>query len=715
VILTKMDGQENRSRWVFDTTFGQPIVKDGCGIFGIIRKPGAPKIGNQVALSGLACIKYRGSNLGAGYACFDSSKNETLKIKSFINSENASHLITTKLSEYLGDPLFSNESRTKVQPDGTKILTLEFRYSKDLESGIDLIVDEINSALLSNSNVDGRIFSYGRYVEVFKEVGFPLEVAQMFGLDRNDQISGDMWIAHTRQPTNSPGSSPIWSHPFCTLDCAIVHNGDISSFGANLELLGSMGFKSHVGTDSEVISGLLNFLVRKEGLSVSDAATVLTNPFEENANKLQEGILSKYKAARLDGPFAVVAGYVDENDSYLVALIDRSKFRPIVIGEDKDYFYVASEENQIRILSPDAKVWTPQPGSFFIASLKNGLVSTGTTRELRERTEQNLRSDFQHFTDATGMSFSELKERINSAYQTGSEEASFRNLSGQRYIGIGIKTRKEFRVKLQGYPGNCLANLNDGAIFEVYGSVGDDLGDTMHSGKIIVHGSARDVVGQALQGGDIFVRRSVGNRAAIQMREYKTHRPFLIVGETADDYLGEYMAGGTAIVLNLSNEQFPVGSYVGTGMVGGAIYVRGIVEEKRIGLLPKKEDLMNYLNAEKLEGAISGEVFENILKLEFPSERVISQLLPESIMKRVRSLFFRGKYTKPISIEYRALSEEKDEMISVKRKMEDFFNDFRIPNDVRDIVMNSEFTVIRTIADEEKESPVPPQEVPVEE
>ena len=60
-----------------------------------------------------------------------------------------------------------------------------------------------------------------------------------------------------------------------------------------------------------------------------------------------------------------------------------------------------------------------------------------------------------------------------------------------------------------------------------------------HAGSVVVHGNCRDVAGQAIQGGIIFVRGTVGNRAAIQMREYAKERPFLIVGETADDYLGE--------------------------------------------------------------------------------------------------------------------------------------------------------------------------------
>src|SRR4029077_15979691 len=131
---------------------------------------------------------------------------------------------------------------------------------------------------LFKESFEGRIFSYGKYVTVYKEVGYPAEVAKMGGLDGDDG-GADMWLAPTRQPTNSPGSLPIWSHPFASMNTAIVHNGDISSYGSNMELLNSWGIKSHVGTDSEVIARLLDHLMRIDGLNVREAATVLTNPF----------------------------------------------------------------------------------------------------------------------------------------------------------------------------------------------------------------------------------------------------------------------------------------------------------------------------------------------------------------------------------------------------------------------------------------------------
>ncbi len=51
---------------------------------------------------------------------------------------------------------------------------------------------------------------------------------------------------------------------------------------------------------------------------------------------------------------------------------------------------------------------------------------------------------------------------------------------------------------------------------------------------------------------------------------------------TAKDYLGEYMAGGTILVLGLNGGN-PVGRSLGAGMHGGRIFVRGTVDQEQLG------------------------------------------------------------------------------------------------------------------------------------
>lgn len=708
----------------YDRRFGQPLMKDGCGVFGILRKRDAPLVTNQMAVNGISCIKYRGSDLGAGYAAFRTLDGPAApyRVQAFVTSGMVAEQIGSILRQRVGP--VENQSLRVVDSRRRDLSVWEATVrssSANSDSAIESAVDSVNAALFKET-FEGRVFSYGRYLAVYKEVGYPAEVARMWGLE-GDEGGSDMWIAHTRQPTNSPGSLPIWSHPFASLNTAIVHNGDISSYGSNMELLNSWGIKSHVGTDSEVIARLLDHLIRIDGLSIAEAATVLTNPFERNISREMKDLLYRYRGARLDGPFAVVAGYADGKDTYLIALTDRSKFRPLLFGEDEDYFYVASEENQIRNQSKRAKVWTPEPGAFFIASLREGLIETGSGRSIdtqsRTLSAGPTPTDFPGFSrvEATGKGFKELNELITSSYSRKTPGISIENCTGQRYLGIGISTRSDgraapFKIVVTGFPGNCLANLNDGASFEVFGNVADDMADTMHAGSIVVHGNCRDVVGQALQGGTIFVRGTVGNRAGIQMREYSKERPFLIVGETADDYLGEYMAGGVVIVLNLSNSSQPARNYIGTGMVGGRIYIRGRVKEHQLGLLPQREDLLRYLKAQTLEGILSQDVYDTIARAEYPSTRLLSETLPEPLLIRVLTIFFTTKYTKPLVVESRRLNRE--DLAMVGERLDQFFRAFSMPSEVITDVLSSDFTVIRTKEDK-TELHVPPQEATVEE
>ena len=726
----------------YDTRYGQPIYKDGCGIFGIIRKDGASKVSNLDTLTGIACIKYRGSDLGAGFALFDpslSNGGQTHKIKAFVRNQK----IADNLENQLAAAVSSPRDVQMLMPDAVvgreRFAVWEGNVNTSDDPALEKTIDSINGELLSDGKIDGRVFSYGRYVDVFKEVGYPLEVAKEYHLDK-DTKHADAWIAHTRQPTNSPGRYPIWSHPFASMDCAIAHNGDISSFGANLEQLNSWGLRSHVGTDSEVIARLLDHLIRVEGVSLFEAATLLTNPFERQFSPEVRKLLIRYRGARLDGPFAVVAGFSDGNDTYLLALTDRSKFRPLLVGEDDDRFYVASEENQIRNLSKDAVVWAPEPGSFFLASVKKGILEPGTKRKIYSfqsggsvsGTASSLgtyahpqheqvavrTSDPVTTLDASNVGFSEINEFLRKAYRSGSDSVTIDNVSGHRYLGIGFSTkegdgtRRRFKVELNGYPGNCLANLNDGVSYEVHGNVSDDLADTMHAGSVVIHGSARDVAGQTLQGGHIFVRGSVGNRAGIQMREYKQARPFFIVGETADDYLGEYMAGGLLAVLNLSGSDRPVGKFAATGLVGGTIYIRGEIDPTQLGLPPSPEDIIAYLRTSAIDGGLSKEAFEKVSKLRYPSEQELAALLPLPLLARVRFLFFTSKYTKPLLREYRNLNPADVE--ALKGVLEDFFQAFSLPSSLLETVLASKFTVLKA-GDQKVATPIPPQEIPVEE
>ncbi|MCL5986004.1 MAG: hypothetical protein M1371_05480 [Actinobacteria bacterium] len=173
--------------------------------------------------------------------------------------------------------------------------------------------------------------------------------------------------------------------------------------------------------------------------------------------------------------------------------------------------------------------------------------------------------------EAAGKGYRELNSEIRSLVANGITEVNVHGVNGQRYIGAGL--RGDIILRLHGTTGNDLAAFMDGPLIEVRGNSQDGAGNTMNTGTIIVHGSAGDVLGYAMRGGEIYIRDDVGYRVGIHMKSYQDKNPVIVIGGTAKDFLGEYMAGGTIILLNLGDR--PLGRFIGTGMHGGSIYIRG--------------------------------------------------------------------------------------------------------------------------------------------
>jgi len=184
--------------------------------------------------------------------------------------------------------------------------------------------------------------------------------------------------------------------------------------------------------------------------------------------------------------------------------------------------------------------------------------------------------------NADGIGYRDLNERIHTALKTGEREFVLDNVRGQRYIAVGLDNG--VRITIHGVPGNDLGAFMNGAHVVVHGNGQDGIGNTMNAGKIVVHGNAGDLVGHSMRGGKIFVRGYVGYRAGIHMKAYQERFPIVVVGTVAKDYLGEYMAGGVLVVLDIDSAgTSPVGEYVGTGMHGGVIYLRGKPDPYQLG------------------------------------------------------------------------------------------------------------------------------------
>jgi len=614
------------------------------------------------------------------------------RIKAFAMSPEAERELRRELSARLGDvePLGAENVG-----DGNGLRSYVYALPDDPEAHlVRRAVQDLNREF-SRPSFRAHIYSWGRHVDVFKGVGYPSDVYQAYEIER--RLKGaDLWVSHTRQPTNSPGRLPIWSHPFSSGEWVVVHNGDISSFGANMSFLESAGFRSFVGTDSEVIAFLLDHLTSTERLSIEEACRILVNPFEEDeADGSFQGMTVRFRGARLDGPFTVVAGYSDGEDVYLAILADRFKFRPVVVGEDENYVYAASEEAQIRAVSPNARVWTLEPGNFMLTSSSRGVVMAGRRRvDLFVAPQASIAypRPVGKVIDASELGYQQINRILRECVENGTREVSLLNVRGQRYIGVGVEG--QLYVRIYGTPGNCLANLNESIDFEVFGSVQDDVGDVMHGGSVVVHGDARDVLGQALQGGTVLVKGNAGNRCGIQMREYSEKRPYLIVGGRVDDYLGEYMAGGVIVVLGLGYEgtDVPVtGRFVGTGMVGGRIYIRGLVPRSHIGYLPPRRDVLQYLRGLHLDGELDDATFARLSSCAHLDPETLSRHLPPDILRRVMKLF-EHKYFRRLLVEERHLTDQEVRELGPVLRL--FGRKFSMEREVEN-VLDDVFTVVR--------------------
>lgn len=195
--------------------------------------------------------------------------------------------------------------------------------------------------------------------------------------------------------------------------------------------------------------------------------------------------------------------------------------------------------------------------------------------------------------DASNLYYRDLNVRLRQAVEDGTELIELHNVYGQRYLGTGL--HRPVEIHIHGTPGNDLASFMDGPRIVVHGNAQDGCGNTMNGGEVIIHGRAGDVTGHSMRGGSIFVRDDAGYRVAIHMKEYEDMRPLIVIGGTAQHFLGEYMAGGMLVVLGLTlcPGERHIANFIGTGMHGGVMYIRGELEDyqlgKEVGQVPLEE------------------------------------------------------------------------------------------------------------------------------
>ncbi|NHI94980.1 MAG: hypothetical protein EAX96_20995 [Candidatus Lokiarchaeota archaeon] len=191
------------------------------------------------------------------------------------------------------------------------------------------------------------------------------------------------------------------------------------------------------------------------------------------------------------------------------------------------------------------------------------------------------------------LGYKELNALIRQAIKEEYTNLRITNVYGQRFIGAGLicEESNSLQIEIIGTPGNDFGIFLDGPKLIVKGNAEDQVGNTMNDGTIIIHGDCRDVTGLSMRGGKIFVKGNAGYRIGIHMKEYQSKIPTIVIGGSAKEFFGEYMAGGMLIALGLQIEEGKVqdlekivAPYVGSGIHGGTIFLRGDIPDNYLGI-----------------------------------------------------------------------------------------------------------------------------------
>lgn len=358
---------------------GEIRIPSGCAIAGVISLSGE-NIPGSLIVDAMTTMHERSNGLGGGFAGYGiyPQYRDLYALHVFYDSKEARE----STEKYL-DKMFEIANLSKIPIRKTPKITDEpliWRYfvtphhNRLLDSQLDEKEYVVRAVVRMNTEFPGTyVFSSGKNMGVFKGVGYPEDIGEFYRLE---EYSGYLWTAHGRYPTNTPG---WWggAHPFAMLDYSIVHNGEISSYDANRRFIEMYGYKCSLQTDTEVITYIIDYLVRRQGLTLQEAANVIAAPFwstiarksEEERARLSY-LRNTFSSLLVTGPFSILLGF----NGGLMALNDRLKLRSMVVGERGDRVYIASEECAIRKMDPDVTgLFAPRGGEPVIVTLEGGL------------------------------------------------------------------------------------------------------------------------------------------------------------------------------------------------------------------------------------------------------------------------------------------------------------------------------------------------------
>lgn len=287
-----------------------------CGIVGLhLKDPKLyPRLGELLAqmLDGMAS---RGPD-SAGVALYDDAERDRLRF----SVRSAERVDWEGLAERLSAEL------------GTEV-TAERRAQAAMLAAAEN--EDRFLACLRRLAPDVVLVGWGRSMEVYKDVGAPIDICARYAVPKR---SGYQGIGHTRMATESAVTTDH-SHPFAPMqDLSLVHNGTLSNPSMIRRRLEREGIGFDTDNDSEVAARYVAHHLH-HGADLHDAFRMV----------LKE----------LDGFFTLLVG----TDTQFAIVRDSFACKPAVVAETDGYVAVASEYHALAGLPgiAGARVFEPMP------------------------------------------------------------------------------------------------------------------------------------------------------------------------------------------------------------------------------------------------------------------------------------------------------------------------------------------------------------------
>ena len=189
-----------------------------------------------------------------------------------------------------------------------------------------------------------RLLSVGRSIEVYKDAGHPIEIAERYGFAG---LSGSHLVGHTRMATES---AVTWAHahPFTVgEDFCLVHNGSLSNPHSLRRMLERRGMHFDTDNDTEAAARFLEWRLRE-------------------GDALEDAIRAGFK--ELDGFYTFLIGTGEQ----LAVVRDAFACKPAVVAETEEYVAISSEFRSLAHLPgvEDADVFEPMPEEIYVWNRK---------------------------------------------------------------------------------------------------------------------------------------------------------------------------------------------------------------------------------------------------------------------------------------------------------------------------------------------------------